>query len=414
MLDRFPWILPDGRHFVLAHRNRDPSLRGIYLAMLGSSSRIRLTEGGWGPVVVDDYLLYLRGPALMARRFDLRNGRPMGDPAVLLDSVAGTTTAYMAASVSRTGTLAYAEPWATNGELLWFSRDGRSLGPPLASLADYVSLALSPDGTRVAFSRVDPRTATADLWLSDPTRGVTTRLTSDPVNDAGALWWPDGTRILFRSNRAGYNDFFVKGADDARSEELFFESGRGTNLAQMLLTHFSPDGHVIFTNAGAGSSWDLWDLPIESRRPVAVLQTAFDEYQGVLSPDSRFLAYVSEETGVPQVYVQSFPDGAQRVQVSSGGGTEPQWRRDGRELFFLRADRMMMAVSVSLRPTFKAEDPNPLFQTRVPILGNAFRWHYDVSVDGERFLVNTAPESVRPPAIHVVLDWRALLPRREN
>jgi dipeptidyl aminopeptidase/acylaminoacyl peptidase len=363
--------------------------------------------------MVDDYLLYLRGPALMAQRFDVEAGRLMGDSVVLVDRVASTTTAYMAASVSQTGTLVYAEPWPTSGELIWFSRNGRSLGPPVASLADYVDVALSPDGDRVVFSRVDPRTATADIWVSDPTRGVTTRLTSDPVNDAGALWWPDGTRILFRSNRAGFNDLFVKGVDDVRPEEIFFKGGV-TDLANMLLTDFSQNGHVMFTNSGAGSSWDLWDLPTETLHPQAVLKTPFDEYQGVLSPDSRFLAYVSEESGVPQVYVQSFPNGEQRAQVSSHGGSEPQWRADGRELFFLRADRMMMAVPVSLSPTFQGREPMPLFQTRVPILANPFRWHYDVSADGQRFLVNTAPESVPPPAIHVVMDWRALLTRREK
>jgi hypothetical protein len=133
-----------------------------------------------------------------------------------------------------------------------------------------------------------------------------------------------------------------------------------------------------------------------------------------LSPDGLWLAYVSEETGVPQVYVQSFPNGEQRVQVSSEGGSEPQWREDGRELFFLRTDRMMMAAPVLLQPTFHPGETAPLFQTHVPILANAYRWHYAVSADGERFLVNTAPASVRTPAIHVVLDWRALLTRREN
>jgi hypothetical protein len=183
----------------------------------------------------------------------------------------------------------------------------------------------------------------------------------------------------------------------------------------MLPTHFSRDGlHVIFTNTGAGSSFDLWDLPTESRQPRPILQTAFDEYQGALSPDGLWLAYVSEETGVPQVYVQSFPNGEQRTQVSSQGGTEPRWRADGRELFFLRADRMMMAVPVSLHPTYQGKEPMPLFQTRVPILANPFRAHYDVSADGERFLVNTAPAYVPTPAIHIVMDWRALLTRREN
>jgi dipeptidyl aminopeptidase/acylaminoacyl peptidase len=204
----------------------------------------------------------------------------------------------------------------------------------------------------------------------------------------------------------------MRGANDARPEEVFFER---TNVGQLLVTDFSRDGsHVIYTDTSEGSSFDLWDLPTDSRHPAAILRTAFNEYQGVLSPDGRFLAYVSEETGVPEVYVQSFPNGEQRVQVSSGGGSEPQWRDDGQELFFLRADRMMMTVSVSLRPQFKAAEPAPLFQTRVPIAANPYRGHYDVSADGQRFLVNTTPAFVRPPAIHVVLDWRTLLTRREN
>jgi Tol biopolymer transport system component len=257
---------------------------------------------------------------------------------------------------------------------------------------------------------VDPQTGTSDIWLSDLARGVTTRLTSDSMNDAGAIWSPDGTGILFRSNRTGYNDLFLKGADDARPEEVFFEA-----RSQKIPTHFSRDGsHVLFTSTGVGTSFDLWDLPTESRRAEAILQTTFDEYHGTLSPDGRFLAYVSEETGVPQVYVQSFPNGEQRVQVSSQGGAEPRWRKDGQELFFLRADRMLMAAPISHRPKFTAAEPTPLFQTRVPILANPYRWHYDVSTDGERFLVNTAPASVRQPAIHIVLDWRALLDRRGN
>jgi Tol biopolymer transport system component len=408
MLDRFPWMLVDGRHFVFHHRDREKSLQGIYLATLGSDARTRLTEGDCGPVVVDDFLLYLRGRRLMAQRLSVAESRLLGNPAVLLDNVASATSGYMGASVSHTGSLAYAEPWPSSGELLWFSRDGSPLAPPVAPLGDYITLTLSPDGRRAAFSRVDPQTSTGDVWLADLVRGVTTRLTSHPMHDAGEIWSPDGTQILFRSNRAGYNHLFVKGANDVRPEEVFFESP-----SQKTATHFSRDGsHVIFTSSGAG--FDLWDLPTDSRRPRVIRETPFDEYQGVLSPDGLWLAYVSEETGVPQVYVQSFPNGEQRVQVSSQGGAEPKWREDGRELFFLGADRMMMAVRVSLRPTFTIEGSTPLFQTRVPILANAYRWHYDVSADGERFLVNTTPAYVRPPAIHVVLDWRALLPRSER
>jgi hypothetical protein len=121
------------------------------------------------------------------------------------------------------------------------------------------------------------------------------------------------------------------------------------------------------------------------------------------------MAYVSNETGAPQVYVQSFPDGGQRWQVSSQGGTEPQWRGDGQELFFLSSDQTLTAIPVSLRPSFSAGRPAPLFRTRVPVSGNPYRQQYAVSPDGQRFLVNTAPESSPPPAIHVVLDWRALI-----
>jgi len=411
-LDRYPWMLPDGQHFVFGHRNRDPSVRGIYLGSLGSNARTRLTEGDWGPVVVDQYLLYLRGPVLMAQRLNVADRRLEGDPLVLLESVANSTVGYMGVSVSRTGTLAYMDPWPTNGELLWYSRAGDLLGPPVAPLADYVDISLSPDGSRVAYSRVDPQRGTGDIWLSDLARAVTTRLTSDPMNDAGPLWSSDGLRILFRTNRGGYGDVFLKSVDDVRPEELFFET---SELGQMILTDLSRDGaHVIFTNVGVGSTLNLWDLPTESLRAREILQTPFDEYHGVLSPDGGWLAYVSEDTGIPQVYVQSFPNGEQRTQVSSQGGTEPRWREDGQELFFLRSDRMMMAVPVSLRPTFQAEEPKTLFRTRVPLMANAYRWHYDVSADGERFLVNTAPASVPTPAIHVVLDWRALLPRPEN
>ncbi len=414
-VDRWAWVLPDGRHFVFVHRNPNPRVRGLYLATLEGDSRTRLTDGDWGAVAIGEYLLFLRGRTLMAQTLSVADRRLTGEPVVLLDNVAGTTTGYMAASVSQNGSLAYAQPWPTSGEIAWFARDGRQLGPAIAPLADYVDFALSPDGTRVAFSLVDARTNTGDVWLFDTTRRVTTRLTSDAMNDAGVLWSPDSARVIFRSNRAGFNNLFSKGVDDARPEELLFDASSRASIVQPLPTHYSRDGaHIILTNTGAGLSYDVWDLPTASAAPRVLVETMFDEYHGELSPDSRWLAYVSEESGVPQVYVQSFPEGEQRVQVSSRGGTEPKWRKDGRELYFLGGDRMLMATPVVVRPTFTASEPVALFQTRVPIVANPFRRHYDVSPDGLRFLVNTAPVTVPTPAIHVVLDWRALLTKQPN
>ena len=359
-LDRYPWILPDGERFVFVHRNREPNLRGIYLASLGSNARTRLTAGDWGPVAVDDHLLYLRGPALMAQQLNLVERRLQGEPVVLLKNVSGTTAGHMAASVSRMGTLAYADPWPTSGELIWFSREGRPLGS-VAPLAEYVNLALSPDGSRVAFGRIDPQTGTSDVWLSELARGVTTRLTSDPMHDAGPIWSPDGMRILFRSNRDGLNQVFVKGANDPRTEELFFES---TDLGQLGATDSSRDGaHVILTSTGNGSSFNVWDLPTESLRPRGILQTPFDEYQGVLSPDGRVLAYVSEETGVPQVYVQSFPNGEERVQLSSQGGSRAAVARGWTGTLFPARGSDDDGGARFAPPKFQAEEPSALFQT---------------------------------------------------
>jgi serine/threonine protein kinase len=414
VLDRFPSVLPDGRNFVFVHRHSDPNVRGLYLSNLAERTRSRLTDGEWNPVVVDDHLLFLRERTLMAQALDLRNRRLTGEPVVLLEGVGSTTTGYMAVSASRTGTLAYAQPWPTVGTVSWFARDGRQIGQPILPLADYVDIALSPDGSKVSFSKVDPEVGSADLWLFDLARGSTTRLTSDRMNDAGAIWTPDGSRLLFRSNRAGYNQAFTRGVNDPRAEERYFDNTPQGVIAQLLPSSYSRDGrHMIFTNSGE-SSFDVWDLPTETREPRPIIQTPFDEYQGVLSPDGRWLAYVSEESGSPQVYVQSFPDGAQRVQISSRGGTEPQWRRDGQELYFVRADRMLMAAPVVPAALFKTAEPAALFLTRVPLVGNLYRQQFAASADGTRFLVNNSPESVAPPAIHVVLDWRALLPSRQN
>jgi eukaryotic-like serine/threonine-protein kinase len=231
---------------------------------------------------------------------------------------------YAAFAVSRTGTLAYSNPFLTRGELTWFSRDGRRIGDPVAPAADYITFTLSPDSSRLAMSRIDPQTDTGDIWLFDFTRGSMTRLTADPMNDASPFSSPDGSRILFRSNRMGLNDLFAKPANGSRPEELIYKHGEPA-ATNMIPTDYSRDGsHLLFTNTGVRSSFDVWALSMApTPRATVVLETVFNEYQAVLSPDGRWMAYVSEETGAPQVYVQSFPGGEQRWQVSSEGEPSP-------------------------------------------------------------------------------------------
>jgi Tol biopolymer transport system component len=406
---RWPFWLPDSRRFLAVSRNTEDSRRGIYLRSLDNTSSSFLVSSDWGPAFVDGRLLFLRGPTLMAQAFDLGEGRLTGEPEALLDGIGALTNGYSAFSVSSTGTLAYSGPWATKGELVWFDRDGRQMGGPIAPLADYVDFSLSPDSSRVAMSRVDPQTNTADIWLLDLARNkVETRLTSDRLNDAGAMWSPDASRLYFRSNRRGINSLYVKPANGSRPEELVFDQG-GEVASSMISSSLSRDGsRLLFSAFGLRSSFDVWELSLAPvPQPTAVLQSAFNEYQAAFSPDGRWIAFVSNETGSPQVYVQAYPGGDPRQQVSSRGGSDPRWRADGRELFFIGEDRLLMAAPFS---TGSAGVPVTLFRTRVPISGNPYRLPYAPSDDGQRFLVNTAPVDTPPPAIQVVLDWRALLP----
>jgi Tol biopolymer transport system component len=407
---RWPSLVPDGRHFLFVVRSSDVGKRGIYLAALDSETKTRLVEGDWGARWIDGRLLFIRTRSLMAQTLDLENRRVTGEAVPLVENLGITTTGYAAFDISHAGTLAYSDPWPAQGELLWFGRDGRQLGKPIAPLADYVGFALSPDSGRIVTSRVDPQTSSGDIWLLDVDRAMMPRLTTDPMNDGRPHWSPDGSRVLFASNRTGATAVYTRAADGSRPEEELHVD-YPVRSAASIPTHYSRDGsHVLITDIGSSSPFDVWNLFMGPKPRVrGVLETAFNEYHAVLSPDGRWMAYVSDETGAPQVYVMSFPHGEIRRQVSSQGGTEPQWRADGQELYFLGADRTLMAVPVSLRPVFKTGVAVALFQTRVPVIGNPYRQQYAAAADGQRFLVNTAPANAPTPAIHMVLDWRALL-----
>ena len=237
-----------------------------------------------------------------------------------------------------------------------------------------MDFSLSPGGRRLAVSRVEPQTNTSDIWILDLASGVEARLTADPMNDAGPMWSPDESGIYFRSNRRGVNSLFMKPANGSRAEELVFEQ-RGEASSSLMPSSLSTDGtRMLYTDSGLRSSFDVWSLSLEGTpKGNAELRGPFNEFQGTLSPDGRWMAFVTDETGTPQVYVQSFPGGEQRQPVSSRGGTEPQFRSDGRELFFLDGNRTLMAAPVSQGPKLAVGTAVPLFRTRVPITGNPYR-----------------------------------------
>ena len=223
-----------------------------------------------------------------------------------------------------------------------------------------------------------------DIWVLDMVLGVTSRLTFDAATDNLPIWSPDGQRVVFPSSRKGPFDLYIKAASGAGQEELLIKLGTPTGWA----TDWSRDGRfILYQIPGVNTGQDLWIAPqFGDRKPFPYLQTQFNEQEGAFSPDGRWVAYVSDESGRDEIYVQAFPLSGEKHQISTGGGSEPYWKKDGKELFYLAADRNLMAVPVTLGTTITPGTPKSLF----PVPVSAQRHSYAVTADGQRFLVSTA------------------------
>ena len=305
-------------------------------------------------------------------------------------------------------------------QLIWFDREGKQLAS-LGGSNGYRKPALSPDERTVAVERPDPETEGTDIWLLETTRGIASRLTVDPAPDWSPVWSPDGSRVVFTSPR------------DSFPPNLYQQDSRGAGAGEFLLRgtrvvhprDWSSDGRFLVYDAlDPKTQWDIAILPMgpatagTNREPVPFLQTDFNEYNGQFSPDGRLIAYVSDETGTLEVYVAPFPATGDRwrKRISSSGGGQPRWRRDGKELFFVAPDGTLMAVSVRIEGTFEAGSARPLFKTRLTGLGSLITSpiasNYAVSVNGQRFLMTSITEGTPPSSITVLLNWRAALEPR--
>ena len=408
---RWPWFLPDGRHFLFFSRGGQQN-RGVYVTSIDGGEPKRLLDGTLSALYANGHLLTVNNGTMFAYPFDPSRLEITGEPIAIsgrIGGTAGASTNQSAIWVSQTGVLGYAAGFRDVGDLIWFDRSGKGLGEPVQT-GNIMHFRLSPDERQLATTLVDPVTNTADIWMTDLQRGSTTRLTLDPANDLAALWSRDGQRLVYRSDRSGDNNLYERSTVDASQDQL---SGGSSNISNP--TDWTPDGRfILFHTPLAGSSQDVLMVNLDDKTVVPLLQTRFQEYDARLSPNGRWMAYVSEESGRPDIYVQPFPPSGSKFAVSTRGGSSPRWRNDGKELFYLAADGTLMSVPVDTAAAFRAEIPKALFKTRTPNLTSPFRVDLEVSGDGQRFLINTAPSSGEATPITIVVNWLAALSPKET
>jgi Tol biopolymer transport system component len=338
---------------------------------------------------------------LDVKRLELRGDAvPIAEQVQLGAMAGGANGAF---TVSDTGVLSYQTgSTRARSELVWFDRSGKQIGK-LGEQGDYGDLELSPDGTRAAVSLLDPASRTRDIWLFDVARNLRTRFTFDPADELGSVWSPDGSRVVFNSRRKGQLDLYQKASSGAGGEDVLLSD----SLFDKHPTSWSPDARFILYMAFGGTTGtDLWALPLfGDRKPFPFLQTQFNEAAGQFSPDGRWIAYISAQSGRNDVYVAPFPGPGGTWQISTAGGANPRWRRDGKEILYLALDNKLMAAAVNGQSSgFEVGAVRPLFDVRQR---PGQRSSFDVSADGQRFLVNTLVEQASSAEITLVVNWTA-------
>jgi Tol biopolymer transport system component len=406
---RFPLLLPDGRHFLYYVPGGEAS-RGVYVASLDGGSDTRLLGDADAPAVFvpPRRLIFVSAGKLLAQPFDPQTRTLSGTPSPVADQVVAVGDSSQAGlSASAAGALVY-RSGAGKGQrqLIWFDRAGKPIGTAAdPDDAGVEEPSISPDGRHVGISRTV--NGNTDVWMVDLDRRLLIRFTYDGAAEAVPIWSPDGTKVVFNSNRGGRFNLYLKAASGSGVEDLLLRTEQ--NKAPV---DWSPDGrHILFRSPSLSTGFDLWALPLEGKpQAFPVVQTMFEERDGQFSPDGNWIAYQSNESGRMEIFIQSFPGPGGKIQVSTGGGAQVRWRKDGRELFYIALDGKLMAVPI--RPSadgrsIEAATPVALFATRV---GGAIRGtylqQYVVSPKGDRFLMNTVTSEASVAPVTVILNWR--------
>ena len=397
----WPEFLPDGRHFlymVTAEKAENNSYR---IGSLDSTESKALASAQtlvtYAP---PGYLLFVRDKTLVAQPFDAKALKTTGEPIPLAEQIGTNALGLARFSVSREGTLVY-RTGESGDRLVWVDRTGREI-ETVGDPGELHNPAFSPGGDRLAYDVADPRSGRADIWVRDLKRGVASRLTFGKADSFAPLWSPDGRTIVFTQGQ----DLFEKAADGQGEEKLLFKSDE-----LKVVSDWSRDGHTLaFQSRAKETNWDVWVLAMSGeQKPTAFVKSPFSDSQPRFSPDGRYLAYQSNESGRFEVYMQSFPGPGGKWQISTGGGVEAHWRADGKELYYRSPDQKLMTVEIQAGPSFSAGVPQAAFLGRFEA-GTA-RNRYLPAPDGKRFLT-VAPlgrEAMTPTT--VVLNWFAELGR---
>ena len=403
----WPWFLPDGERFLYLVRLRENAGK-LMLAEPGKAPRVLMPIVSAVQYCDPGYLVFCREGTLLGQRFDSKAGRLVGESFPVAEHVRHYSALFSAAfALSRTGVLAYQDRDDVS-RLVWIDRAGRevgTVGPP----GDYRAFSIAPDGRRVFSGRTWPGVGTSDVWSFDLERGLETRITSEVGDELAPLGLRDGRRLVYSAARGGSPQLYIRDLTTAK-EELVFPKEGSFQQAQDI----SPDGRTLaYTERDESGKFEAWALSLSGpAKPVPLLQSPFQIAQVRFSPDGRFVAFVSAESGRSEAYVMPYPGPGEKTRVSAAGARLLCWSPDGRELFYLSADRRLMSVPVRTVPALQLGSPTELFLLKNKEWGRIFNDAYNslsISPDGKRFLVMVPEVLADELPLTVVLNWTAVV-----
>jgi Tol biopolymer transport system component len=399
---QWPLFLPDDEHFLYY----SAGARAVFVASLASGTIKKVTASDTNAILAPPgQMLFVRESTLFSQAFDTGRLELAGEPKPVVEQISWSPSPWnlAAASASATGTLTYRVGSISRNQIAWLDRSGRILltaGPP----GDYLSPALSPDETRVAFTRRDDQLA-GDIWIMDLARQTRSRVTFDPGSDIYPIWSNDGSRIYYQSLQLGIVATSVTGT--GAPERLLHSPSNAMLIPSQAL---AGNRLLFFGDFGGKTGFDTYVMPVAPEAKAApLLQNPFSDVEAQMSPDEKWIAYAATETGIYEVFVQPVPATGRKWQISNGGGRQPMWRRDGRELFFVTNDRKFYSVEVRAAAEFEFGEPRFLYE--MPANTVSVRNSYVPSRDGQRFLVNRQLDTTVPP-INVVVNWQEELRQR--